>query len=149
MRSSLRKGCMQKVQRCRGDTHFLHFLHPSARFAPFCQVCTLLPGLHPSARFAPFCQVCTLLPGLHPSAAASSETAKCDGYNDGMTVRIKICGITTPPDATLAADLGADFIGLNFWSRSPRSISEGQAADIVRAIPSSVQPVALFVNESM
>ena len=33
-----------KVQRCRGDTHFLHLLHPSARFAPFCQVCTLLPG---------------------------------------------------------------------------------------------------------
>src|SRR6516164_8957979 len=45
----------QKVQGCRGDTHFLHLLHPSARFAPFCQVCSLLPGLHPSARFAPFC----------------------------------------------------------------------------------------------
>src|SRR5438094_202895 len=31
------------MQRCRG-------------IPTFCQVCTLLPGLHPSARFAPFCQ---------------------------------------------------------------------------------------------
>src|SRR6516162_5367809 len=51
--AELRK--VQMVQGCKGDTHFLHFLHPSARFAPICQVCTHLPGLHPSARFAPFC----------------------------------------------------------------------------------------------
>src|SRR6516225_7558404 len=37
---------MVKVQGCRWDTHLLHL---SARFAPFCQVCTVLPGLHPCA----------------------------------------------------------------------------------------------------
>ena len=36
------------MQGCKGDTHFLHLLHPSARFAPICQVCTHLPGLQSS-----------------------------------------------------------------------------------------------------
>ena len=62
-------------------------------------------------------------------------------------VRIKICGVTTQVDARMVADLGADFIGLNFYSQSPRHISGAQAANILRAIPSHVEPVGLFVNE--
>src|SRR5215471_855233 len=69
------------------------------------------------------------------------------GYNEGMTVRIKICGITTADDAEAVSELGADFIGLNFYCRSPRYINESGAADVLRALPSTVEPVALFVNE--
>jgi phosphoribosylanthranilate isomerase len=66
-----------------------------------------------------------------------------------MTVRIKICGITTADDAEAVGELGADFIGLNFYSRSPRYISQSRVADVLRAIPTSVEPVALFVNEPL
>ena len=41
-----------------------------------------------------------------------------------MYVRIKICGITNPADAELAASLGADWIGLNFYAKSPRIIDD-------------------------
>src|SRR6516162_9779717 len=64
--SGSRGARVQNVQGCRGDTHFLHLLHPSARFAPICQVCTHLPGLHPSARFAPFMSYATRITWISP-----------------------------------------------------------------------------------
>jgi phosphoribosylanthranilate isomerase len=47
--------------------------------------------------------------------------------------RIKICGITRPEDAELAAELGADFVGLNFVG-GPRKITISRAASILRVI---------------
>ncbi len=63
-------------------------------------------------------------------------------------VRIKICGITTPQDAALAAELGADFIGLNFHPHSPRYITEGQAKEILSVVPPALEPVALTPHSS-
>jgi phosphoribosylanthranilate isomerase len=60
---------------------------------------------------------------------------------------VKICGITTPEDALLAADAGVDAIGLVF-AKSPRRVEPEQAADILAALPPYVDPVALFVNET-
>jgi phosphoribosylanthranilate isomerase len=70
------------------------------------------------------------------------------GHDKAMPVKVKICGITNVEDAVAAARLGADFIGLNFYPGSPRCISEGQARLILQALPVSVTPVALFVNET-
>lgn len=39
-----------------------------------------------------------------------------------MTPLVKICGVTRPEDAALAACLGADLLGLNFHPPSPRSL---------------------------
>lgn len=64
-----------------------------------------------------------------------------------MPVRIKICGITNRADAEEAATLGADMIGLNFYLKSPRCIDDTMAQRIVSALPSQVEPIALFVNE--
>jgi len=64
-------------------------------------------------------------------------------------VRIKICGITNEEDACQAAQLGADAIGLNFYARSPRHVSEETAERIVRRLPPFVEPVGLFVNEPL
>jgi phosphoribosylanthranilate isomerase len=64
-----------------------------------------------------------------------------------MTVRVKICGITTPDDAALAAKLGADAVGLNFYRGSVRCISDVQAFDIRHTLPPFVEPVGVFVNE--
>jgi phosphoribosylanthranilate isomerase len=61
-------------------------------------------------------------------------------------VRIKICGVTTPEDALLAADAGADAVGLNFYPKSPRFVTPSQAAAIVRALPAFTAPVGVFVD---
>ena len=62
--------------------------------------------------------------------------------------RIKICGITQPEHAKLAAGEGADAIGLNFWRDSPRYISIRDAATIAEVLPPFVSAVGLFVNAS-
>jgi len=64
-------------------------------------------------------------------------------------VRIKICGITDEEDGRQAARLGADAVGLNFYPRSPRHVSEEKAARIVALLPPFVEPVGLFVNEPL
>src|SRR5215831_17714401 len=65
------------------------------------------------------------------------------------TVRIKICGITNVNDGRRAAFLGADAVGLNFYTQSPRCIDFAEAHAIMRALPPFVEPVGLFVNESL
>ena len=48
-------------------------------------------------------------------------------------IQTKICGITRPQDAQIAAQLGADAIGLVFFAGSKRcvTIAQAQAQDIV------------------
>ena len=48
-------------------------------------------------------------------------------------IQTKICGITRPQDAQIAAQLGADAIGLVFFAGSKRcvTIAQAQAHDIV------------------
>jgi phosphoribosylanthranilate isomerase len=61
---------------------------------------------------------------------------------------VKICGVTRVEDAVAAAELGADFVGLNFYAPSPRHLEAAQAAKIVRALPKGVEAVGVFVNET-
>jgi phosphoribosylanthranilate isomerase len=63
--------------------------------------------------------------------------------------RIKICGVTDPANAAMAADAGADAIGLNFYSKSPRFVAPATAAAIVRALPPLTATVGVFVNEPL
>lgn len=63
-------------------------------------------------------------------------------------VRSKICGITRVEDALVAAEAGADAIGLVFYAKSPRAVSVQQARAIVAALPPFVTTVGLFVNAS-
>jgi phosphoribosylanthranilate isomerase len=65
-------------------------------------------------------------------------------------VKVKICGITNWTDARRAAEAGADFIGFNFYSRSPRYIRPASARLIVRRLPRArkLRTVGVFVNES-
>ncbi|MES1240305.1 MAG: phosphoribosylanthranilate isomerase [Acidobacteriota bacterium] len=61
--------------------------------------------------------------------------------------RVKVCGVIDPANARMAAEMGADFIGLNFYVRSPRYVDPDRAreiADVVRA--AGAQVVGVFVN---
>lgn len=61
-------------------------------------------------------------------------------------VFVKICGITDPEDALLAAGLGADAVGLVF-AASPRRVGTGAARDIIRRLPPEILAVGVFRNE--
>lgn len=61
-------------------------------------------------------------------------------------MKVKICGVTTPADARLAVDLGADFIGLNFYRPSPRWIDVDEAAHIRRSVGDRARTVGIFVD---
>ncbi|MFO1313956.1 MAG: N-(5'-phosphoribosyl)anthranilate isomerase, partial [Burkholderiales bacterium] len=63
-----------------------------------------------------------------------------------MRTRVKMCGMTRVADAMAAAHAGADAIGLNFWSGTPRFVEVGRAREIADALPPFVTKVALFVD---
>ncbi|HEX5307429.1 MAG TPA: phosphoribosylanthranilate isomerase [Dyella sp.] len=62
--------------------------------------------------------------------------------------RIKCCGMTRVEDARLAADLGADAIGVVITARSKRRVDLAQARAIVAAMPPFVATVALLMDDS-
>ena len=67
---------------------------------------------------------------------------------------IKFCGFTRPSDVRAAVQTGADLIGLNFCTDSPRAVSFGlgrKLCDAAHAVPlppsrRKVRTVAVFVN---
>lgn len=62
-----------------------------------------------------------------------------------MTVRVKICGITTEAGMDAAVAAGADWVGLNFFPASPRYVAPQRAAALA-ARPGVPQTVGLFVQ---
>jgi phosphoribosylanthranilate isomerase len=65
-----------------------------------------------------------------------------------MKTQVKICGVTSVSDGLVAAEAGADLIGLMFYEQSPRHVSLAQAAEISRALPRFLIRVGVFVNPS-
>ena len=47
-----------------------------------------------------------------------------------MSVRVKICAVTSADDAAAAVDAGADLIGLNFVPGTPRVLTLREAEAI-------------------
>ncbi|GAB4315022.1 MAG: phosphoribosylanthranilate isomerase [Candidatus Sumerlaeia bacterium] len=69
-----------------------------------------------------------------------------------MDVKIKICGIRRLQDASAALEAGADYIGLIFYRRSPRSISLKRALALMKHLRCGgreVKAVGVFVNAPM
>ena len=63
-----------------------------------------------------------------------------------MSVRVKICGITSAEDAHAAVEAGADALGFMFYEPSPRCITPGQATAIIAGLPAHVARVGVFVD---
>jgi phosphoribosylanthranilate isomerase len=59
---------------------------------------------------------------------------------------VKICGITNAGDALVAADAGADAVGIIF-AESPRRVDVEEARRISIALPENVIRVGVFVDE--
>ena len=58
---------------------------------------------------------------------------------------VKVCGITNPADARVAAEAGADAVGFIF-AASPRLVDAEEARRISIALPEDVLKVGVFVN---
>ena len=66
--------------------------------------------------------------------------------------KIKICGIKTLPDALAAIDAGADYLGFNFYPKSPRFVEKQTCAEITAVLKKEhphIKLVGVFVNSSV
>lgn len=73
------------------------------------------------------------------------------GFPVRPDVAVKICGLTSIPDALAAIDAGADYLGLIFVPNTPRCVILSQAREIAEAVRSerpdaNFQIVGVFRN---
>lgn len=61
---------------------------------------------------------------------------------------VKVCGLTSVSNAQEVAAFSPNAIGLNFYAKSPRSVTVETATEIAAALPDHVEPIGLFVNHS-
>ena len=66
-------------------------------------------------------------------------------------IKVKICGVKSYENALMAAEAGADFLGLNFYPPSPRYLSPDMAEALVCQLRDELGPrcpklVGVFVN---
>jgi phosphoribosylanthranilate isomerase len=64
------------------------------------------------------------------------------------SARIKVCGITRAADAAMALAQGADFLGINCWSGSPRFVPAEARAALLREVPADKR-IAVTVNPTV
>src|SRR5262249_26701839 len=65
-----------------------------------------------------------------------------------MAVKLKVCGVTSLEDARTAIDCGAEYLGFNFYTKSPRYIEPPSARAIIERLPDDIICIGVFVNES-
>ncbi len=63
-----------------------------------------------------------------------------------MTVRVKMCGLSTAETVAASVDAGAAYIGFVFFERSPRNVGFEQARALAIDVPHGVAKVALTVD---
>ncbi|MEL6171833.1 MAG: phosphoribosylanthranilate isomerase [Pseudomonadota bacterium] len=62
------------------------------------------------------------------------------------TPKVKICGLTRSSDVQAAVAAGADYLGFNFFEKSPRFVSVDLANELTKLVPPTVVKVALVVD---
>jgi len=83
------------------------------------------------------------------SSFATNALARYSIFASGMSLFVKICGITSLADANCAIEAGADALGFIFFRKSPRHIEPDDAAKIASEISAPVLKVGVFVDENV
>jgi phosphoribosylanthranilate isomerase len=68
------------------------------------------------------------------------------GNGQGMTVEVKICGLSTPDSVKAAVRAGARYIGFVFFARSPRYVTPSFAAELGGFARNGITRVGLVVD---
>jgi len=63
-----------------------------------------------------------------------------------MSIRAKICGLSSEAAVAAAVEGSAAYLGFVFYPPSPRAVSPERAAQLCAAVPSGVRRVGLFVD---
>lgn len=63
-----------------------------------------------------------------------------------MSVRVKICGLTTRDTVLAAVEGGAAYVGFNFFPKSPRYAAPALARDLAFDVPPGIAKVGLTVD---
>lgn len=66
-----------------------------------------------------------------------------------MYSRLKICGITNLDDALITLEIGAHWLGFNFYPESPRYVDPATAATIIEEIKELVHCVGILVRPTL
>lgn len=61
---------------------------------------------------------------------------------------IKVCGFKRIKDIEIAIELKIDYIGFNFYSKSPRYLPFDDARELLKRVPADVGRIGVFVNET-
>jgi len=64
-----------------------------------------------------------------------------------VPVSAKICGLRTSETVAAAVAAGADFVGFNFFTKTPRYVEPEMAAALGRAVPARVVKTGLLVDD--
>ncbi len=63
-----------------------------------------------------------------------------------MSIKVKICGLSTTATIDAAIKAGASHVGLMFFPPSPRNVDFDKAAELAARVPSHVARVGVFVE---
>tara|TARA_B110000438_G_C15753624_1_gene624146 strand:- start:81 stop:728 length:648 start_codon:yes stop_codon:yes gene_type:complete len=66
-----------------------------------------------------------------------------------MQIPVKICGITSFRDASIAIDYGVSAVGFIFYKKSKRFIKPDIAVEWIQNVPKHVKRVGVFVDEEI
>ena len=61
-------------------------------------------------------------------------------------MKLKICGMTYPDNLAEVAKLQPDYLGFIFYEKSPRYMANTLTPEVVRALPSNIRRVGVFVD---
>ncbi|OAY80564.1 N-(5'-phosphoribosyl)anthranilate isomerase 1, chloroplastic, partial [Ananas comosus] len=90
---------------------------------------------------------------IDKTSSVSDATEFSSSANDGLKMIhpiVKMCGITSARDAEIAAEAGANLIGMILWPKSKRSVSLSVAKEISKvARDFGSEPVGVFVDDDI
>ncbi|KAI3736548.1 hypothetical protein L2E82_26396 [Cichorium intybus] len=103
-----------------------------ASYAQMAIPCTWIAVMYTSLRKTTLHPLYTRFPKLKPVTCSIHQPTEISINKMAKDNRplVKMCGVTSPKDAALAAEAGADFIGMIIWPDSKCSVSISSAKEI-------------------